>query len=201
MSAGAGEEPAPRGAPFEDYADFEEEHSGLPGLADEQFQPDSDFYPVELEAQQVQGTVIRRNAGQAPAKAVAPHRFRCTVAGCGKAFDRQRSLKYHSITHAPPIYACSVCKKAFVTMPKLKRHMLIHNGQRPFVCAEPGCGKAFSTNSNLNVHRRQHTGEKPFACSVCGRQFAHHSHAKAHLKVHQRRAEPSGPHWAPAQLA
>lgn len=178
---------------FDEFTEMEEiQHSDL----------NEDFYhnfegqpPVESTVDPaVNLTVIKRSSEgiQVPPKtssSASNKRFRCTFPHCNKTFDRQRSLKYHSITHAPPIYACEVCKKAFVTMPKLKRHMLIHDGIRPFKCTEPGCGKGFTTNSNLNVHRRQHTGEKPFSCSVCGRQFAHHSHAKAHLKVHERRTD------------
>ncbi|KAI6180830.1 hypothetical protein M3Y98_00763400 [Aphelenchoides besseyi] len=115
--------------------------------------------------------------------------FRCTWSNCGKAFANQRSLRYHSVIHSPTIYTCSKCRKSFATMPKLRRHALIHQNIRPFVCEEPDCGKSFTTRSNLRVHHRIHTGEKPFVCSVCNRAFSHQSHAKSHLKIHERSQE------------
>ncbi|CAD5226280.1 unnamed protein product [Bursaphelenchus xylophilus] len=169
-------------AHFDDYNELE------PQL--EPFYDDfhSEFPEVEPSSSMLQGTVIKRS-GEGFVLPVASEtpilkKFKCTFPNCGKMFERQRSLRYHHITHAPPVFSCNVCQKRFVTMPKLKRHLRIHNGERPFSCEE--CGKSFSTNSNLNVHRRKHTGEKPFACSICGRLFAHHSHAKTHLKVHEK---------------
>ncbi|CAD5219532.1 unnamed protein product [Bursaphelenchus okinawaensis] len=167
---------------FEDYNTIEAEEPIY-----EEYQPlftEMQESPPPLFA----GTVIKRSANGLvlPTKAESniPKKYKCTFPNCGKTFERQRSLKYHHITHAPPVFSCDICDKSFVTMPKLKRHLRIHNGERPFLCDE--CGKAFSTNSNLNVHKRKHTGEKPFACSICGRLFAHHSHAKTHLKIHEK---------------
>ncbi|XP_022518024.2 zinc finger protein 770 [Astyanax mexicanus] len=48
-------------------------------------------------------------------------------------------------------YWCTVCSKSFNAPSKLRRHLLIHTGQRPFKCLV--CFKAFTQRSHLKVHR------------------------------------------------
>ncbi|CAL4066301.1 unnamed protein product, partial [Meganyctiphanes norvegica] len=48
---------------------------------------------------------------------------------------------------------------------KLKSHMNVHVGDRPFKCSQ--CEKTFSQNSNLITHMTVHSGEKPYQCSLC----------------------------------
>lgn len=53
-------------------------------------------------------------------------------------------------------YVCQMCGKRFMTRGHLKTHLMIHTGERPFVCEAEGCGKTFARKERLEVHRRSH---------------------------------------------
>jgi transcription factor YY len=78
---------------------------------------------------------------------------------------------------------CTVCLKGFRERSKLRRHMLVHTGERPFPCNL--CGKSFSVDYNLKTHMRIHTGERPFQCSAqgCARAFTQSGNLKAHVQA------------------
>lgn len=52
------------------------------------------------------------------------------------------------------------CGWSFKRYEHLKRHMLVHTGERPHTCHFPGCGKSFSRSDNFHAHYRTHTKKK-----------------------------------------
>ena len=56
-------------------------------------------------------------------------------------------------------FSCAGCGETFDNKRALKRHTMIHSGERPFICTV--CGAGFIQMSNLKVHMRTHTGENP----------------------------------------
>ncbi|KAF9434978.1 hypothetical protein BGZ76_007116 [Entomortierella beljakovae] len=53
------------------------------------------------------------------------------------------------------------CGWSFKRFEHLKRHMLVHTKERPFVCEFQGCEKSFSRSDNFTAHLRTHA-KKPY---------------------------------------
>lgn len=81
---------------------------------------------------------------------------------------------------ATKLFSCSLCAFASRYSNHLKRHMRIHEGQKPFRCA--ACSYASTQLVNLQRHVRTHTGEKPYRCQTC----AYACSSRGNLRRHQR---------------
>ncbi|XP_055607425.1 zinc finger protein 852-like [Uranotaenia lowii] len=91
-------------------------------------------------------------------------------------------------------HVCEYCKKGFAYLSGLKKHSLVHTGQKPHAC--PDCGRCFSQKVNLTIHMKQHTGEessKKFFCPICQKGCTRMSELKIHLKTHWKKT----PHGCP----
>ncbi|OMJ75694.1 hypothetical protein SteCoe_25101 [Stentor coeruleus] len=87
--------------------------------------------------------------------------------------------------------SCTVCNKNFKEKHKLRRHMMVHTGEKPFPCSF--CGKSFALEYNLKTHMRVHTGEKPYKCEYqsCGKTFTQSGNLKTHIRTnHNNKSQP-----------
>jgi len=63
---------------------------------------------------------------------------------------------------------CKVCGFTFKHQRYLKKHMLIHTGDKPHECGF--CGKKFRTKNEHKMHELRHKGKLP-QCPVCGGRY------------------------------
>lgn len=59
--------------------------------------------------------------------------------GCTKMFRDNSAMRKHLHTHGPRVHVCAECGKAFVESSKLKRHQLVHTGEKPFQVGDSSC--------------------------------------------------------------
>uniref|UniRef100_A0A4X2KZG7 Zinc finger protein 740 n=1 Tax=Vombatus ursinus TaxID=29139 RepID=A0A4X2KZG7_VOMUR len=131
-----------------------------------------------------------------------PEVLRCSGQGHRKDGEKSRNRKDDNATaEAPPPkkvkkmvvveqngsfqvksqknFICEQCFGAFRSSYHLKRHILIHTGEKPFECDV--CDMRFIQKYHLERHKRVHSGEKPYQCERCQQVppqsfHAHHKH-------------------------
>lgn len=74
---------------------------------------------------------------------------------CSQSFDAKDEYKAHrQKVHSS--FNCNVCGKIFAENKILKRHLKIHNPNKPHSCSV--CMMKFAESSNLTKHMKKHTG-------------------------------------------
>ncbi|XP_064177664.1 uncharacterized protein LOC135247777 [Anguilla rostrata] len=79
---------------------------------------------------------------------------------CSQSFVTKRRLQLHKCSKSKPsdsqssFYQCAICFKNFRSPYKLKRHYVIHTGERPYRCSI--CKKTFTQSGHLKTHELSH---------------------------------------------
>ncbi|XP_055371904.1 zinc finger protein 879-like [Condylostylus longicornis] len=108
-------------------------------------------------------------------------------------------------------YICHICDRNFLGITDLKRHLLVHTGEKPHKCPNcdktfrqtvclknhiaavhsndfkfkcPKCPKKFPIKFRLRLHMRVHSGEKPYKCPKCPKTFARDGQLRQHKVTH-----------------
>ncbi|XP_071455149.1 zinc finger protein 722-like [Hetaerina americana] len=107
--------------------------------------------------------------------------YKCTI--CARAFSLKHNLKRHMVVHTgEKPHKCKICLKGFNHKQTLESHMLTHSGARPHECKI--CAKTFTLKQHLKDHVRIHTGEDLHKCEVCLKTFVRKQSLKSHMFIH-----------------
>ncbi|XP_061576236.1 histone-lysine N-methyltransferase PRDM9-like [Cololabis saira] len=117
--------------------------------------------------------------------------------------DKIQNLTESSSTVRPrKRYICHTCGREFPRNPALKRHLVIHLGERPFKCFI--CGRGFTQDGNLKTHMKTHKGElhkwtlveekkkveeppvTAHICGKCGMNFPEKQQLDEHRETHKK---------------
>ena len=140
-------------------------------------------------------------------RAGSPDVLRCSSQGHRKDSDKSRSRKdddsLAEASHSkktvkkvvvveqngsfqvkiPKNFVCEHCFGAFRSSYHLKRHILIHTGEKPFECDI--CDMRFIQKYHLERHKCVHSGEKPYQCERCHQCFSRTDRLLRHKRMCQ----------------
>ncbi|XP_050091773.1 transcription factor E4F1-like [Anopheles aquasalis] len=112
-------------------------------------------------------------------------RHHCTR--CKESFATVAQLQTHKDEkHAPKEkFSCHLCPLQFTLKGNLTKHLIVHNGERSYVCDVRDCGKAFRRPNALKHHSLSHR-TKRYQCQSCGKEFVDARNLERHLKTHSK---------------
>ena len=81
-------------------------------------------------------------------------------------------------------HTCNQCSFSCDAPSQLKRHMLVHTGEKPFACSQ--CKYTYNQARDLRTHMLTHSGEKPYHCKQCEFSCTGARDLKRHILTHSQ---------------
>ena len=111
----------------------------------------------------------------------------CTEPGCRKHFGRLDHLKRHMLIHTGQKMKCSYvsCTRVFRDKYALRLHtQSVHEQAEPFVCSEGGCDQKFKTRIARKRHQMDSHGKVAHQCQYCSKNFLQKHLLDGHMTLH-----------------
>ncbi|XP_017004664.2 zinc finger protein 331 [Drosophila takahashii] len=108
----------------------------------------------------------------------------CSSANSSSSLSNDGNISGKPINRSRRSYPCPLCHRPFGTRHNLKRHYMIHTGEKPFSCSK--CRKPFRECSTLKKHMVTHVRDRWYKCLRCPSKFRDYldyaDHKTSHLE-------------------
>merc|ERR1719427_2591445 len=114
-----------------------------------------------------------------------PHKL-CTCDQCGYRTASKSDLKRHKLIHSgEKPHKCDQCDCSTATKTNITMHKRIHSGEKFYVCDQ--CSFSTVCKSRLTRHKMIHSGEKPHKCDQCSYSTIEKSYLTKHKRIHSEK--------------
>ncbi|QQP39531.1 Uncharacterized protein FKW44_020447, partial [Caligus rogercresseyi] len=113
--------------------------------------------------------------------------FECLEETCDKKFTSRFKLKRHVLIHSgDKQFTCSVCSRPFRRKDHLKNHEKVHSASKTvYSCPAEGCSRNYNSYTSYRKHMALHSAEQgALDCKICHKEHPNRETLMSHLKVH-----------------
>ena len=135
------------------------------------------------EGQRTQNNKYKSNSSNQMQNKSSPSSKTTQCTQCGKRFSHPHGLRRHLLVHTgEKHFQCDVCGKSFNDLGNMYKHRRRHSAEGLHQCVV--CGKKWENMYEFRRHMLTHTGKTFYYCDVCGREFNEMRNMKKHTRRH-----------------